>query len=262
MKTLMLGTCAPDHVYQMTDPDAPYETELEAASVRALSCLYPQYECIVFGGGFEHEGRISRPDLALVARDYSHWFVIEVELVSHSLMGHVLPQVTAFRYGNPQLDCAAILERELRIDRSRARTLLDYVPRSVVVIANRRDPIWETSLVAHNIQLCVISIFTTADGTEAIEWDGALEVLEKNLGFGTYSAVDSSLRFHSSVDLPEGSVQIIDSRGSIGTWIVRRDQQLTWITKERGMPAIADGAFVQLRRSYDGVISLKLPHTS
>lgn len=262
MKTLMIGTCAPDRVYRLTDPDAPYEAEFEAASVKVLSCLYPRYQCIVFGGGFEYDGRVSRPDLALVASDFSHWFVIEVELVSHSLKGHVLPQVTAFRYGTPQPDCAAILERELRIDRSRARTLLDHVPRSVVVIANRRDPVWETSLAAHNIQLGIVSLFTTADGTEAIEWDGALEVLEENLGFGSYSAVDSSLRFPTHVALPDGRVQITDGRGSPGTWIVNRDERFTWITKERGAPAIADGTFVQLRRSFDGAISLKVPRNS
>jgi hypothetical protein len=259
MKTIMMGACAPERVFRMTDPDAPYEVELEAAAIKVLSCIYPRYQCFVFGGGFEYDGRLSRPDLAMVASDFTHWFIIEVELVSHSLKGHVLPQVTAFRYGTPQPDCITILERELGIDRSRARTLLDHVPRSVVVIANSRDPIWETSLSAHNIQYAIVSLFTTVDGTEAIEWDGSLEVLEENLGFGLYSATDSSLRFPTSVALPNGNVQITDGRGSPGTWIVNRDERFTWITKERGAPAIADGVLVQLRRSRDGLISLKVP---
>ncbi|MFC0633859.1 hypothetical protein [Brevundimonas balnearis] len=260
MKTLMIGACAPERVYRLKDPDAPYESELEAAAVRVLSCLYPSYQCIVFGGGFEYEGRVSKPDLALVARDYSHWFVIEVELVSHSLAGHVLPQVTAFRYGTPQPDCVGIFERELDIAQSQARTLIEHVPRSVVVIANRRDPVWETSLAAHNIQFGVVSLFLTSEGTEAIEWDGALTVLEENLGFGLYSAVDCSLRFPSQVALPEGAVQIADASGAPGTWLVKRDERFAWITKERGTPAITDGAFVQLRRSYDGTLSIKVPH--
>ncbi|MCF4166648.1 hypothetical protein L2U69_13425 [Zavarzinia compransoris] len=259
MKTLVIGACAPDRVYRLKDPDAPYENEIEAAVIKVLSCLYPAYHCIVFGGGFEYEGRVSRPDLALVARDYSHWFIIEVELVSHSLSGHVLPQVVAFRYGAPQPDCARILERELGIGHSQARTLVEHVPRSVVVIANRRDPVWETSLAAHSIQFGVVSLFRTNEGTEAIEWDGTLTVLEKNLGFGSYSAVDRSLRFPVQVALPDGPVQIADAGGSPGTWLVTRDERFTWITKERGTPAIMEGASVQLRLSYDGAISLKIP---
>jgi hypothetical protein len=177
------------------------------------------------------------------------------------LAGHVLPQVVAFRYGAPQPDCAKILERELSIAVSQARTLVEHVPRSVVVIANRRDPIWETSLAAHNIQFGVVSVFLTSQGTEAIEWDGTLTVLEENLGFGRYSAVDRSLRFPAQVAVPDGAVQIADASGSPGAWLVTRDERFAWITKERGTPAIVDGALVQLRRSYDGTISLKVPAT-
>ncbi len=259
MKTLMIGGCAPDTVYRLDDPDAPYEIEFEAATVKALSCLYPAYQCVVFTGGFEHEGRVSRPDLALVARNFSHWFVIEVELVSHSLTGHVLPQVTAFRYGDPCSDCARILQRELQIDSGRAKTLVSHVPRSVVVVANKRDPIWETALSALNVQLGVVSIYRTAGGAEAVEFDGSLEVLEQNLGFGLYLAVDRSLRLPTQVDLPDGAIQIFDPAGSIGTWNVSRDERFAWITKERGTPSIQDGALVQIRRLYNGTISLKLP---
>lgn len=262
MKTLMIGSCAPDRVYRLADPDAPYEVEFEAAAVRVLSCLYSNYQCIVFTGGFRYEDRISRPDLALVANDFSHWFVIEVELASHSLTTHVLPQVTAFRYGEPLPDCATILERELAISAERARTLVAHVPRSVVVIANRRDQTWETSLAAHNVQYGVVSMFRTAEGTEAIEFDGTLEVWEQNLGFGTYSAIDRSLKFPTQVALPNGDVQIADSSGAPGTWNVRRDERFAWITKERGTPSIPDGAFVQLRRTYNGAISIKIPRMS
>jgi len=93
MRTIMVGDCSPERVYQLSDPDAPNETEFEYTVARILSCVYPDFLCIVFGGGFKYDDRISRPDLAMIARDFSHWFIIEVELVSHSFMDHVLPQV-------------------------------------------------------------------------------------------------------------------------------------------------------------------------
>jgi hypothetical protein len=61
------------------------------------------------------------------------------------------------------------------------------------------------------------------------------------------------------VALPDGAIQISDTGGSPGTWLVTRDERFAWITKERGSPAIVDGAFVQLRRSYDGAVSIKTP---
>ena len=153
MKSLVLGSCSPDTTFLLSDPDALSETELEAYSVRALSCLFPKYTCFLFGGGFAHVGVTHKPDLAMVARDFSHWFVIEVELLSHSLRDHVMPQVCAFRYGDPQPDCVSILSRELGIDRSRAETLLVTVPKNVAVVVNRWDDDWFKYLDAHSIQM-------------------------------------------------------------------------------------------------------------
>lgn len=257
MKTIMVGGCAPEKVFALTDPDAPLEIEIEAAAVKALSCMYPNHRCVVFTGSFEHEGRVHQPDLALVARDFSHWFVIEIELLSHSFYGHVLPQVTAFRYGTPLSDCSMILQRELGIDLGRAETLVRYVPRSVVVIANRRDYEWETSLAAHYIQFASVSTYKTATGQEAVEFDGSLQVTAQNLGFGSYSATDRALRFPATVALPNGIVQLHDADGAVGTWQVTRDDRVAWIVKEIGTPSIMDGDSVQLVLTYDGRIALK-----
>jgi hypothetical protein len=123
MRTMLLGECAEGNIFRLWDPDASLETEFEMVAVRALSCIYPNYHCFVFTGSFRYDDRVYRPDLALVAKDSSHWFVIEVELTSHSFENHVLPQVRAFQYGEFQPDCATILARELGIDERRAATL-------------------------------------------------------------------------------------------------------------------------------------------
>jgi hypothetical protein len=43
---------------------------IESQIIQALSCIYPNYHCIVFGGGFKYDDATSKPDLALVARDF------------------------------------------------------------------------------------------------------------------------------------------------------------------------------------------------
>jgi hypothetical protein len=257
MRTILVGNCEPNHLYSALDPDGPSEVEFESQVVQALSCIYPNYRCIVFGGGFKYEGAASRPDLALVAKDFSHWFVIEVELVSHSFEGHVLPQVRAFVYGDYQPECATVLSRELSVPIEIAKTLLEYVPRSVAVIANRHDSHWRVALGAHGVQLLTVSTFESSAGIRAFEIEGTLEVLKESLGWGQYSATDRSLRFPPSIKLPLGSLQINDPVSSLSSWNVTRDESATWITKATGTPDIPNGSYVQLIRTMDGRLSIR-----
>ncbi len=248
MRTIVLDPRAGGGRYALSDPDAPSETEFEGTVLSALAGVYHEYHCIVFGGAFVYEGNTSRPDLALIARDFSHWFVLEVELVSHSLSRHVLPQVTTLRYGDLQPDCEMILARELKIPIGRAQTLIHMVPRSVAVIANKRDARWEVALGAHTVQMLAVSVFEGPAGETAFEVEGTLRVDIEHLGFGCYSAVDRSLRFPKDVRLPDGRVQIDDPSGAPGSWIVSTADTTRWVTKDSGMPDIEDGEFLQLVR--------------
>ena len=146
MTTIFVGECTKNNLFEIWDADAAREAEFEFIVAKALICIYRGYHCFPFGGTFKLEDNISRPDIALVAKDMSHWFVIEVELISHSLDGHVLPQIRTFRYGEPQPDCISVLSRELSMDRSQIKTFLMTVPRAVAVIANKRHRDWEIAL--------------------------------------------------------------------------------------------------------------------
>ncbi len=259
VRTIFVGECTPDKIFHVSDPDAPSESQFEFMVVRALSCVYPNYLCFVFGGSFRYDDRFCRPDLALVARDYSHWFIVEVELTSHSLEGHVLPQAKAFRYGDPQSDCVPSLSRELNIEAKQAQTFLNLVPRSVLVVANKRLATWEIALRSHDVQVLTVSVFQSRAGVDAVEVDGTLEVVSEHLGFSTYSAADRSLRFPKTVKLPIGQIQINDPEGGVSTWTVAPTGGAMWVTKNVGVPNIRDGSYVQLIRTIDRRLSLRHP---
>jgi hypothetical protein len=256
VKTLLVGDCGQQQAYQILDPDGQTEAEFEYVVVQALTCAYPKYRCVLFHGNFRYDNRTYRPDLALVARDYSHWFVVEVELVSHSLDGHVLPQIRAFQYGTPETDCVNVLAAELEIDRRQASTLIELVPRRVVVVANSRIEKWGIAFRALDVQMIAVSIYQSRFGTKAIEIDGTLDIFAENLGFGVYSATDRSIRFHGSLRLEE-VVNLHDPLAAISTWTVRTTGQATWVTKEFGTPNIEDGARIQLIRTVDGRLSMR-----
>ena len=257
MRTLLVGECAPERLFSLSDPDAPTEAEFEHAVAKALACIYPNYHCTVFSGTFLHEGRGFKPDLALIARDFSHWFIIEVELITHSFANHVLPQVRAFRYGDPQSDCIVLLSRDLGIGPQHIERLIVSVPSTVAVVANKRDPKWESSLASHDIQLLAVSVFQSPAGVMAVEVDGSLYSRRESLGFGTYSAPDRSLRFAHTIRLPVGRVQFDDPSNSLSWWTITQENNATWATKDTGTADIPHGALVQVIRTFEGRLLLK-----
>jgi hypothetical protein len=259
MKTLLVGDCQPDHVFVQSDPDAPSEVQFENDVARALACLYPKHRCIPFTGSFRGEDGCYQPDLALVAKDLSHWFVIEVELLSHSLEYHVLPQVRAFHGGDPQADCVSQLASRLPLDVGTAQSLVQFVPRAVAVVANKSDFGWLKAFQALSVQMLTVSVYRSRHDVVAVEIDGVLEAIAEHLGFGRYSATDRSLRFPKDVRIPAGMVQIFDPGGVLSSWIVSPAADSLWVTKEVGVPNIAHGALIQLIRTAEGRLSLRRP---
>jgi hypothetical protein len=241
----------------LADIGAMSEPEFETHVVIALGEAYPNHHCVLFGGRFEYEGRFHCPDLALVAADFSHWFVIEVELFHHSFDGHVFPQVSAFRYGTPQQDCQVSLAKGLGIDLSRAATLIAKVPRSVAVIVNAHHQRWRYALEAHSIQYVVMTVYGSNGSGYGIEMDGDLRATIESLGFGVYSATDSLIRLPRVAALADGPLQIVGPEGALGEWKVQRDDINAWVIKVKGVADIPDQARIQLVKA-DGRVSIRL----
>lgn len=259
MKRFSDSECRRESIFRQLDPTALVEIDFEAEVVRALTCLLPSYQCGVFAGSFLFDGERRSADLALIHRSLSHWFVVEVELTSHSLASHVLPQVRCLRFGDAEAACITSLCRGFPdLNRQQAEALLHYVPRFVAVVANQGDSVWESTLRALDVQLLVVSVFGDEDGRRAHELDGHLHVAKESIGFAKYSAPDRSLLLPRNCGLPTGPIQIEDVYGVAGIWISREHANTLWITKEIGTPDLTHDTYVQIIRTFDGRISLRL----
>lgn len=257
MKSILIGDSQTGSRFDLFDPDGIAEVELELCVAQSLTRIYPAYECIVFTGKFLLDGRNYRPDLALIARDRSHWVVVEVELLAHSLEHHVLPQVRAFRYGEPRADCVRCLVDAGVMSISQAETFLRFVPRSVAVVANKRNRDWEIAIAAHGAQMLAVSIFQGPNNSKAIQVDGVLVGGEAHLGFGKVHATDRAVVFGHEVLVSPGEVQIQDLNGALTTWVTAKYGGATWFVKRVGAPDMIDGAYVQLVRNRDGGLAFK-----
>lgn len=258
MKRVLTGDCDDNNVFDLLDPTGFLEAAFEAEVVKALTCLEPDYWCGVFAGTFILEGERRSADLALIQKNLSHWFVVEVELAGHSLEDHVLPQVRCFRYGEPEQSCVTSLVRAFSsLSIAQATALLTYVPRHVVVIGNLPNPVWTTALQALDAQHLTLSIYKNRSGHTAHEVEGRLVARTESLGFARYSAVDGCLRLPQGCGLQVGQVQLIDQFGNPAIWIVRENLGTLWVSKERGPALLKHGSYVQLIRTCDGRLVLR-----
>lgn len=258
MRTLVTGECKPENIFQLIDPTEFVEVDFEAEVIKALTCLLPYYFCGAFAGSFVLDGDRKSADLALIHKSLSHWFVVEVELASHSLEHHVIPQVRCFRFGEPETSCVTSLCRGFQgITRDQAERLLVHVPRGVAVVSNTYDHVWHPALRALDVQFLTVSVFRDHQGRTAHEVQGQLTVLRESLGFARFSAIDNALRLPKSCGLAAGTIHIEDDFGASGLWTAREDGMSIWITKERGPALIHNGAYVQVIRTIDGRICLR-----
>lgn len=258
MKMLLTGECSKNNIFSIVDPTSFAEEDFEAEVVKALTCFYPNYWCGIFAGTFVLEGDRRKADLALVHKDLSHWFVLEVELAGHSLKQHVLPQARCFRYGEPDDTCITSLMRAFpSISRNDAEAILLYIPRYVAVISNLQSLEWTMALEGLDVQHLVVSVYQNHENKTVHELEGRLAARTDSLGFARYSAIDNCMRIKCDCGLPTGSVQIIDQFGNPGSWTVREEKGTLWINKDSGPTLLEHESYVQIIRTYEGRIFIR-----
>lgn len=259
MKIFVSGACEAQNIFTLVDPTSFSEKDFELHTLGALRCVYPDYHCVPFRGGFEFDGHVYEADLALVHKNLTHWFVLEIELVSHSLYAHVIPQVRSFRYGKPLSSCVDYLCRFVPgLSEAHAESLVRFVPYSVAVVANRAEPDWATALRSLDVQFMTVSVFNCCNGNFAHETEGSLYVPHLSLGFYNYSAADRSIRLDHSCGLAEGVVQMEDPSGSTGLWTIRATEDALWVTKNTGDPGLPDNRMLQVLKTQTGKLTLRL----
>ena len=246
-------------VFELLDSSEIVEGEFTQWVVEALRQAKPAYRCFPFRGVFTLDGERRQPDLAIVAPDFSHWFVIEVELTRHSLRDHVIPQVRAFRFGDLEPQCVQDLANALDVTLDVARELLDYGPRSVAVVTEAENPSWREALEGLDVQVLSIVPFRSSSGDPAFAMGGDLFVMQESVGVGTYRVADGSILMPAHTALDPGRHVILDSgRGSSSSWRAVKTKEALWVTKERGTLDLSVDSRVQLIRAADGALSIRV----
>lgn len=240
----------------LIDPTAAIEDSFSGCVRQILAQLHADCHVAVFNPLIENDGAGWRPDLAVIHRSLAYWFVVEVETINHSLVKHVLPQVTAFRDGRfgdeASVQLSAITHRSL----DECATILRYVPRYVAVVANHNSVEWRHKLEAESVQFVGIDVFRRRDSWPGYLVHGELYVPQSSVGFGIVHASMQAIQFKRDTFWCDGRFVIADPTGT-GAWKCTCEQGRAWLQKEAGLITFSEGSFVQALVKDDGSLLLR-----
>lgn len=169
-KVLMINHEMELEWYDEVDADSYYEKHLEDTVLSKLKEVYPDYVPIKFSQDIETgTGEVSRPDLAMIKKDYTEWYVIEVEMGRHDWDGHVEKQVRVFSTGIYDKDKVSkyIFDKDNSLDQVKLADLVDSGNPKVMVIVNEQMPEWEKRIKKFNNSF--VSVFQVFKGVNGFE---------------------------------------------------------------------------------------------
>ncbi len=122
------------------------EIQFEEQVLRVASELMPSYKIANWKPLVrDWHGHGAKPDLAMVSHDLDHWYVIEVELASHSISGHIAPQLETL--GNGVYDSSLLPSLQKSFPSEDIESLAQLVRRDpglLCIIDQYTDRIWRT----------------------------------------------------------------------------------------------------------------------
>ena len=167
-----------ERVYGALGSNAFSEGEYEDILRDRSKLIYPEWELVPFKPLVQSPHGDRHPDLALIAPDYSDWWVVEVELAHHSLHAHVLPQVEAFHdghYGHRHVD--KLLENLPSNDRPEVERMIREVHPRVHVVVNEDVSGWIAPLSQYDVALGIVEVFRGDRDQIALRVSGTMPVL-------------------------------------------------------------------------------------
>lgn len=173
-----------------------------APAIKADSIIIPFKKTV-----FDSEGNSAKPDLALICNDYKEWYIIEIEMMRHSLYSHVIPQITTLKnatYGVGEAQYIASKNSYLDLDRLIAMMRGD--PPKILVIVDKLDSEWEREVKRTGAYILAFEVYRSDYNTHLFRITGELPVMESSVL--TYVEVDKLLPRFAVVSSPAALVNI------------------------------------------------------
>lgn len=163
-----------DEWFEEFMPGTYLEDDLERTIIAKSNQIFPDYYTIIFNLTLEYEGEKSKPDLCLVEKDYTNWYIVEVELATKPFKGHTEKQVRVFsnaRYNANQIS-EYLFKKNSDIDKVKMKSLIRKEQPHVLVMVSDY-PTWANDILNYSrTGLLVFGMFEHPDNIEAYRIDG------------------------------------------------------------------------------------------
>lgn len=248
-------------VYSRVAPGSLYEGELRSLLLTHATYAFCGYKVLPFDPVVTgNQGLSARPDLALIDLEYRSWWVVEVELCTHSLESHVLPQLAVLRDGDYG---PAMLSRLVRhwkeADRARLEVLLRATPPRFLVVSDLWLEEWWLSLAAVGVGFVAFELFRNQRNELAWVVKGQVPSLPKD--FVSACRIDPIVPRFLWVQSP-GALTIQDEviellyDGGITQWKPLKLKDKVWLSP-LGRNMLTPGAVYEIWRDRSGRYSLR-----
>lgn len=226
--------------YQEIQPKSFYsEEDLERAVLLNLEALFPDFHALTYKRKLK--SRISSttnaPDLALIAKDYSSWYIIEVELADHNV-NHVVQQISTFynaSYGQEDVQYFIKKRPKLFIEKKLDNLIASNAPK-LMVIANEFNQTIQDEIKIYDCKYCVFQMFLDKDANPIyrlagdyplIKNDYCFCFLEKQLPF-TVKLLDDN-QFITRSKWKHGDIIDISFNNRLSKWELSIDKNHSYL---------------------------------
>lgn len=249
--------------FDSISPDSIYERDFENLLLANAAHLYPSFHVARFKATVESEHGRAKADLALVDKEYREWWVVEVELGTHPLRGHVEEQVSILataRYGAGEAQRLA--ETADALDADRLTEMMRGRQPRVFVIVNQSRPDWSAALIRWNAIVGVAEIFRSRREhltVLRINGDQPTPTGDVVSACRVDTVMPNMLRVESPAGLGFGSDETgeIWFEGGLTEWARVDSATAAWLTPMRRNPLPPALRSFVIRRDEDGRLTLE-----
>ncbi len=159
--------------FEQVAPETFSEMDVEQKILIHAPIVYPEFHVFPFKLTVESPHGNAKPDLIFIAKDYSDWWVCEVELGHHSFAAHVENQIQILTEAKYDIkEAKYICKKYSLLNYDKTLKLFRSVSAKILVIVNEPKKDWINPLAKYRALLGVFELFRSKQNNEIFRVNG------------------------------------------------------------------------------------------
>lgn len=220
--------------FEKFEPGTYIEDTLEKTVIARSNDVFPEYFTLPLRKTIEYNGEFKQPDLCLIKRDYSRWYVIEIELAKKPFEGHTESQINVFSNGRYNADeiSSYLYKKDSSLNVPLLKKLIRKELPGVLILVDEY-PDWAKKATQYQrTGILVFGMYDHPDGIEAYRVDGEypiVEIARSRCKFPKFPANTLIISSPVILDVLDGEEIIVLDEGRKTKWERIDDGKTTYL---------------------------------